>query len=94
MKADAKDPAQEKYTHLIRVRITQAMAKSGKLTISLPENEPDWVNQWTTQNDNNPAAQPGKTFRLNDVLAGVQSLYSEQRNIFTFSLNFIKDAND
>lgn len=93
-KADAKDPAQEKYTHLFRVRITQVMTSSGKIIISLPETEPDWVTQWTTQNDNNPVAQPGKTFRLNDVLAGVQSLYSEQRNIFSLSLNFIKDAND
>ncbi|KAA9339001.1 hypothetical protein [Adhaeribacter soli] len=93
-KADAKDPAQEKYSHLIRVRITQVTAKSGQLTFTLPEKPADWVNQWTTQNDNNPAAQPGKTFRLNEVLAGVQSLYSEQRNVFSFSLNFIKNAND
>ena len=92
--ADAKDPAQEKYSHLIRVRITQATAKSGQLTFTLPEKPADWVNQWTTQNDNNPATQPGKTFRLNEVLAGVQSLYSEQRNVFSFFLNFIKNAND
>lgn len=93
-KTDARDPAQEKYSHLIRVRITQATAKSAQLTFTLPEKPADWVKQWTTQNDNNPATQPGKTFRLNDVLAGVQSLYSEQRNVFSFSLNFIKDAND
>jgi hypothetical protein len=93
-KANVKDPVQEKYTHLLRVHITQAIAKSGQLVITLPEKPADWVNQWTTQNDNNPVAQPGKTFRLNDVLAGVQSLYSEQRNVFSFSLNFIKDAND
>ena len=92
--ADAKDPAQEKYSHLFRVRITQVMAKSGQLIFTLPEKPADWVDQWTTQNDNNPATQPGKTFRLNEVLAGVQSLYSEQRNVFSFSLNFIKNAND
>ncbi|MBK0404653.1 hypothetical protein I5M27_16790 [Adhaeribacter sp. BT258] len=92
--ANAKDPAQEKYSHLVRVRITQAIAKSGQLVLTLPEKPAGWVNQWTTQNDNNPVAQPGKTFKLKEVLAGVQSLYSEQRNVFSISLNFIKDAND
>lgn len=93
-KADAKtkaNPSLEKYSHFVRVKVTEASAKSGSLTITLPRQEPNWITQWTTQNDNNPVAQPGKTFKLNEVLSGVQSLYGEtSRNEFQISITFTK----
>lgn len=92
-KADAKtkaNPTLEKYSHFIRVRVTE-VAKTGSLTLTLPGQEPAWVNQWTTQNDNNPVVQPGKTFKLNEVLSGVQSLYGENsQNEFQISITFNK----
>ena len=93
-KADAKtkgNPTLEKYSHFVRVRVTEASAKSGSLTLTLPAQEPAWVNQWTTQNDNDPQKNPGKTFKLNEVLSGVQSLYGEtSKKEFQISITFNK----
>ncbi|AKD04347.1 hypothetical protein POKO110462_16350 [Pontibacter korlensis] len=84
-------PDLAKYTHFLRLSVPQLTARSGSISIQLPQVKPNWIDAWTTDNDNNPAADPKKTYKLNEIVDGVQALYRDQRDfVFSATIQFNK----
>lgn len=84
-------PDLARYSHFVRLQVTQLTANTGSVYIQLPHVYPAWVKQWSTENDNNPAAEPGKTYQLSKIFDGVQALYRDQNDhIFNVSVKFNK----
>jgi hypothetical protein len=84
-------PALARYTHFVRVQVPQLTANTGSIYIQLPHVYPAWVTKWSTEDDNNPVKEPGKTFQLNKLIDGVQALYRDQSDhIFNVSVQFNK----
>ncbi|WP_153042857.1 hypothetical protein [Rufibacter ruber] len=82
------------YTHFVRVTVTQVTAATGTLTVQLPSVVPAWIPQWSTQNDNNPAAAPRKTYQLQKIVEGLQALYRDKsEQVFTATIKFNKETN-
>lgn len=82
----------DKYSHFIRVRVNQLTVDKGNLTLTLTEKEPLWITGWSTSNDNDPVANPGKTFKLKEILGGVAKLYpTSNKNESLLSINFTKE---
>ncbi|MBD1396374.1 hypothetical protein H9Q13_04295 [Pontibacter sp. JH31] len=79
------------YTHFVRVRVPQLTANTGSVYIQLPHVYPAWIKSWSTENDNNPIAEPGRTYQLTKIMDGVQALYRDQSdNIFNVTVQFNK----
>ncbi|WP_205504585.1 hypothetical protein [Rufibacter psychrotolerans] len=86
-------PALAQYTHFVRVRVPQLTANAGTFTLQLPQVVPAWINQWSTGNDNNPVAAPGKTYQFNKIMEGVQALYRDQNQpVFSATIKFNKET--
>lgn len=84
-------PALARYTHFVQVQVPQLTANTGAISLQLPQVYPAWVNEWSTDNDNNPAANPGKTYQVNKIMDGVQALYRDQRDqVFDVTMKFNK----
>ncbi len=84
-------PALARYTHFVRVQVPQLTANTGAVSLQLPQVYPAWVNEWSTDNDNNPAAAPGKTYQVNKIMDGVQALYRDRsENVFNLTMKFNK----
>ena len=84
-------PDLAKYTHFVRVQVPQLTASSGSVTVQLPQVYPAWINNWSTDNDNNPVATPKKTYQLNKIVDGVQALYRDQSDfVFSATIQFNK----
>ncbi|WP_018477666.1 hypothetical protein [Pontibacter roseus] len=84
-------PDLARYTHFVRVQVPQLTANTGSVYIQMPHVYPAWVKNWTTENDNNPVAEPGRTYQLTKIMDGVQALYRDQSdNIFSVSMQFNK----
>ncbi|GGK68105.1 hypothetical protein GCM10011405_15150 [Rufibacter glacialis] len=86
-------PDLAKYTHFVRIHVPQLTANAGSITLQLPQVVPTWINQWTTTNDNNPAAAPRKTYQLNKIMEGVQALYRDKSEfVFSVTMKFNKET--
>ncbi|WP_299762037.1 hypothetical protein [uncultured Pontibacter sp.] len=84
-------PDLARYSHFVRVQVPQLTANSGAITVQLPHVYPSWIDKWATDNDNNPAAEPKKTYQLNKIVNGVQALYRDQSEyVFSATLQFNK----
>lgn len=84
-------PDLAKYTHFVRIQVTQLTANFGSLSVQLPHVYPTWINSWSTDNDNNPAAAPKKTYQLNKIIDGVQALYRDRSDfVFNATIQFNK----
>jgi hypothetical protein len=84
-------PDLARYSHFVRVQVPQLTANTGSVYIQLPHVYPAWVEKWSTENDNNPIKEPGRTFQLNKLMDGVQALYRDQSDhIFNVSVQFNK----
>ncbi|MCX2739812.1 hypothetical protein [Pontibacter anaerobius] len=84
-------PDLARYTHFVRVQVPQLTANAGSLTVQLPQVYPAWIDSWATDNDNNPAADPKKTYQLDKIVDGVQALYRDQSDfVFSATLKFNK----
>ncbi|GAB3812325.1 hypothetical protein [Pontibacter rugosus] len=84
-------PDLAKYTHFVRVRVPQLTANAGTITLQLPQVKPAWIEAWSTENDNNPAAAPKKTYQFNKIVDGVQALYRDQSDfVFSATIQFNK----
>ncbi|MDX5418917.1 MAG: hypothetical protein LPK09_06855 [Hymenobacteraceae bacterium] len=84
-------PGLSGYTHFVRVQVPQLTANTGSVYIQLPQVYPDWIKSWSTENDNNPIAEPGRTYQLTKIMDGVQALYRDQSdNIFNVTVQFNK----
>ena len=84
-------PDLARYTHFVRVQVPQLTANTGSVYIQLPQVYPTWINTWSTDNDNNPVADPKKTYQLNKIMDGVQALYRDKSdNIFNVTVQFNK----
>lgn len=80
-----------KYSHFVRIRVPELTANSGTIAVQLPQVTPAWINTWSTANDNNPAAEPKKTYQLTKIIDGVQALYRDQSDlVFNVTLQFNK----
>ncbi|MFB9862062.1 hypothetical protein [Rufibacter immobilis] len=87
-------PALALYSHFVRVKVPQLTAGSGTITVQLPQVVPSWIGQWSTGNDNNPAATPKKTYQFNKIIEGVQALYRDQSaTVFSATMKFNKENN-
>jgi hypothetical protein len=85
-------PDLAQYTHFVRVRVPQLTANTGSITLQLPQVLPNWVSQWSTGNDNNPAGAPRKTYQLTSIIEGVQALYRDKSaNVFSVTMKFNKE---
>jgi hypothetical protein len=77
------------YTHFVRVQVPQLTASTGSISLQLPQVNPSWVNAWSTDNDNNPAAAPKKTYQFDKIINGVQALYRDHsESVFSVTLTF------
>lgn len=84
-------PAFARYTHFVRVQVPQLTANTGSVYIQLPHVYPNWVEQWSTENDNNPIREPGKTYQLTRIMDGVKALYRDQSDyVFSITVQFNK----
>ncbi|WP_128397007.1 hypothetical protein [Botryobacter ruber] len=84
-------PDLARYTHFLRLQVPQLIGTSGTITLQLPQVQPAWIDAWTTNNDNNPAADPKKTYQLDKIIDGVQALYRDQRTyLFNVTIKFNK----
>ncbi|MBJ6118924.1 hypothetical protein JAO76_12010 [Pontibacter sp. BT310] len=84
-------PDLAKYTHFVRVRVPELTANSGTISVQLPQVTPAWISGWSTDNDNNPAADPKKTYQLTKIVDGVQALYRDQNDfVFNATIEFKK----
>lgn len=85
------DPALANYSHFVRLRVPQLSSKSGTIKIILPHVNPNWVKAWSTENDNDPVANPKKTFQFNKIIEGVQDLYrGRKQDVFSATVKFNK----
>lgn len=84
-------PGLARYSHFVRVRVPELTASSGSISVQLPQVTPTWINAWSTDNDNNPAADPKKTYQLIKIIDGVQALYRDQSDfVFKATIQFNK----
>lgn len=84
-------PDVKKYTHFVRVQVPQLTANTGSISLQLSPVYPAWVKAWSTDNDNNPAAAPKKTYQFDKIIDGVQALYRDHNeSVFNITLNFNK----
>ncbi|MEJ8755562.1 hypothetical protein WG947_01025 [Pontibacter sp. H259] len=84
-------PDLAKYSHFVRVRVPELTANSGTISVQLPQVTPTWINAWSTDNDNNPAAAQKKTYQLTKIIDGVQALYRDQSDfVFNATIQFNK----
>lgn len=84
-------PELARFSHFVRVQVPQLTANTGSVYIQLPQVYPTWINAWSTDNDNNPVADPKKTYQLNKIMDGVQALYRDKSdNIFNVTVQFNK----
>ena len=84
-------PDLAKYSHFVRVRVPELTAISGTISVQLPQVTPNWISSWSTDNDNNPAAAPKKTYQLTKIIDGVQALYRDQSDlVFSATIQFNK----
>jgi len=84
-------PDLARYTHFVRVKVPQLTANSGAITVQLPQVTPTWIEKWTTDNDNNPAAAPKKTYQFDKIVEGVQALYRDKSDfVFDSTIQFNK----
>ena len=84
-------PDLARYTHFVRVKVPELTANSGNITVQLPQVYPAWIDAWATANDNNPAAEPKKTYQLDKIVDGVQALYRDQgEHVFRATIQFKK----
>jgi hypothetical protein len=82
-------PDLAKYTHFVRVQVPQLTASTGSISLRLDQVYPSWVKAWSTDNDNNPATAPKKTYQFDKIIDGVQALYRDQsESVFNVTLNF------
>ncbi|MGI4833195.1 MAG: hypothetical protein ACRYFK_07000 [Janthinobacterium lividum] len=71
-------PGLEGYTHTLRLHLSALPKGGATLTLTLPApGVPTWVSRWSTENDNQPGAQP-RTYRLQEILNGVRAAFPEQ----------------
>ncbi|AHM63097.1 hypothetical protein D770_24260 [Flammeovirgaceae bacterium 311] len=95
-KLNAKDrQLMECYTHLVRITVNSMDDRNSpvQLSISLPAQNPDWANAWTTDDDTNINETGARTFALNEILEGVRALYpAEREDVFSLDLS-IRKAN-
>ena len=65
----ASSGPESKFTHFAKIRLTKAPKAARPLVLTLQDQRPAWVAQWTTKNDGTPAA---KTFALSSLLDGLE----------------------
>ncbi|TXK50283.1 hypothetical protein FVR03_05165 [Pontibacter qinzhouensis] len=79
------------YTHFVQVNVPELTANKGTLALQLQQVVPTWIENWSTENDNDPAADPKKTYQFNKIIDGVQALYRDQRkHVFSLTMDFNK----
>ncbi|WP_187262463.1 hypothetical protein [Pontibacter beigongshangensis] len=79
------------FTHFVQVNVPQLTASKGTIALQLPQVVPAWIGNWSTENDNDPAADPKKTYQFNKIIDGVQALYRDQRkHVFSLTMDFNK----
>ncbi|WP_161887606.1 hypothetical protein [Pontibacter russatus] len=84
-------PDLARYTHFVRVQVPQLTANAGTISVQLPHVYPTWIDNWATDNDNNPVANPKKTYQLDKIVDGVQALYRDQSDfVFEATIQFNK----
>ena len=68
-------PELQAYTHTLRLHLSDFPAAGGQLRLSLPApSVPAWVAQRSTENDNQPGAEP-HTYRLTEMMNGVRAAF-------------------
>jgi hypothetical protein len=70
-------PELQAYTHTLRLHLSNFPKAGGQLTLALPApGIPGWVAQRSTENDNQPAAEP-HTYRLTEIMNGVREAFPQ-----------------
>ncbi|WP_224998403.1 hypothetical protein [Cesiribacter sp. SM1] len=85
----------ECYTHLVKIQVTGMGDRNSPiaLNMSLPAQNPDWTDAWTTDDDRDINETGARTFALNEILEGLRALYPNEREaVFTLDLS-IRKAN-
>lgn len=71
-------PGLDAYTHTLRLHLSALPKGGATLVLALPApGVPAWVSSWSTENDNQPGAQP-RTYRLQEILNGVREAFPAQ----------------
>jgi hypothetical protein len=70
-------PELQAYTHTLRLRLSDFPKAGGQLSLTLPApNMPGWVAQRSTENDNQPGAEP-HTYRFTEIMDGVSDAFPQ-----------------
>ncbi|MCC2546005.1 hypothetical protein LJY25_06080 [Hymenobacter sp. BT175] len=81
--------AENLYTHFVKVRVTRLGKAARPLQLTLNDQRPGWIGQWTTKNDSNINQAGAKTFALSSLLDGVAAVTTgeqEQAPVFRIPL--------
>lgn len=75
-------PIKDKYTHTIRLILTQPIISRGTINISLLNTTPQWINDYTDESglDINLPGAMEQTYGLKYLLGGIIDAYSSSKN--------------
>ena len=81
------------YSHFVKLKISKFNAPQSDLHLSLANQRPAWVAQWTTQDDSQINQEGAKTFNLSGILDGVERAFGSGANgtIYDVVINLRKE---
>lgn len=81
------------YTHFVKVKLNKLNAPQTDLRLTLANQRPAWVQQWTTQDDSRINQEGAKTFNLAGILDGVDRAFNAgaTANIFDVAVTLRKE---
>ena len=81
------------YTHFVRLKLSKLNAPQTDMHLSLANQRPAWVAQWTTQDDSQINQEGAKTFNLSGIMDGVERAFGAGGNgsIYDVVINLRKE---
>jgi hypothetical protein len=74
------------YTHFVQLKLSQLQAPQAELHLQLAQQQPAWVQQWTTPDDSRINQEGAKTFNLSGLVAGVEKAFGTGGTLFDMAI--------
>jgi hypothetical protein len=89
-----RDMVANKYTHIVRLKVTGLVGTKAELNLQLPYKADNWFELWSTMDDSNIKTEASpKTFAFIHLVNGIKEAYqmnSNQANVLDLKVNFSK----
>jgi hypothetical protein len=63
------------YTHFVKIKLSKLNAPQAELHLQLAQQQPAWVQQWTTPDDSRINQEGAKTFNLSGIVEGLERAF-------------------